>query len=535
MSGLEPTAPERIRPWVATQPSPPFVQRSESLLKTTARLVTGHLEIWTEEVRPLAPRPSLSACAHCCGETPEIHRMCLKTRGGQSRSAMARGEVVQWTCPGNVRLTAFPIAGPDQASGALVWLSPSPDQPSGLDQEAKRDFLIDLTGLLSDQVCLWREMSALSGELSSRYDELQMLYSIAGRLTGYDDLRLTLRHMLEQARVTLEADAALVTMQGRRLREVSLSPGRDKHEGDDKRVWHRFAQALPRILEQVGSRYYIGSAWDPALGPSPFPGPVQTLAVSVMRQGRRDGCLALVLFDPKKSFRSSDIRLLESLAEQVALAVSNAELFQDLQDFLMATVKSLVSAIEAKDSYTSGHSERVNLLSMLIGKKMGLCPSDMETLRWASILHDVGKIGMPETILLKPGKLSPAEFEIIKEHPERGHRLLAPIRQLQEAAISVRAHHEMFDGGGYPRGLAGGDIPLLARIISVADTFDALTSTRPYRNARTLEYALEEISRVRGSQLDPEIAGCFLEMAPFLREHRIMIGSGSETCSEKAA
>lgn len=538
----------------------PILERSESLLASTSRLLQGYLEIWTEDARPAGPCPSLGICQSCLRLAPGMVQACWKWRGNHGRTASHGGESVEWACPRRVRLLALPIPGPDQANGSLIWLDPSqaktpgdardrepvagtiamrslpaPKEAAAFDDGAKRAFLSDLARLLSDQVFFWREMQALSGELSTRCDELQMLYSIAGRLTSYDDLRQSLRQMLEQARLTLEADAAFLTMRERPLRDVVTHPDLPEPPGGYRRIWRRFAEALPRILDAADSRFYIGSAWDPALGPSPFPGPAQTLAVRVLRQGKRDGCLALVLFDPAKSFRSSDIRLLESLAEQISLAVSNAELFDDLQGFLMATVKSLVSAIEAKDSYTSGHSERVNLLSMLIGKKLDLPAAEMETLRWASILHDVGKIGMPETILQKPCKLTPQEFEIIKEHPDRGFSMLSPIRQLAEAARSVRAHHEMYNGNGYPCGLSGDSIPLLARIISIADTFDAMTSSRPYRNARTMEHAMSEIRRVRGSQLDPRLVDCFLELAPFLREHSIMINASTEMVTEEAA
>jgi HD-GYP domain-containing protein (c-di-GMP phosphodiesterase class II) len=172
---------------------------------------------------------------------------------------------------------------------------------------------------------------------------------------------------------------------------------------------------------------------------------------------------------------------------------------------------------------------------MLIGRELDLSPQDQETLRWASILHDVGKIGMPEGILQKPGRLTPEEFQVIKEHPDRGHRLLLPIGQLAQAAAIVRAHHETVDGKGYPLGLKGEEIPLLARIIAVADTFDALTSTRPYRTARPLDHALAEIRRVRGTQLDGSVVDGFLKLVPFLREHRVMIQAVSFPEREAAA
>ena len=142
---------------------------------------------------------------------------------------------------------------------------------------------------------------------------------------------------------------------------------------------------------------------------------------------------------------------------------------------------------------------------MLLGKTMGLSPDELEVLRWASILHDVGKIGMPESILKKPGRLTSEEYEIVKEHPDRGYKVLAPIRQLSAASLGVRCHHEMVDGRGYPLGLHGTEIPRVARIIAVADTYDALTSTRPYRLRRTPDQAWTVIQSVRGTQLDHEV------------------------------
>jgi HD-GYP domain-containing protein (c-di-GMP phosphodiesterase class II) len=242
-----------------------------------------------------------------------------------------------------------------------------------------------------------------------------------------------------------------------------------------------------------------------------------------LRHEASDGVLGLARLDPARAFQPPDALLLGSLAEQIRLAMNNAELFEDLRVFLMATVKSLVGAIEEKDPYTSGHSERVHLISMLIGRQLGLGAAEMETLRWASILHDVGKIGLPGAILQKPGRLTDEEFAVVREHPDRGYRLLRPIRQLAEAAVCIRAHHEQVDGSGYPRGLRGEAIPRLARIIAVADTFDALTSTRAYRTARTLDYSLEEIRRVRGTQLDTEAVDAFFRLESFLREHQVMI------------
>jgi HD-GYP domain-containing protein (c-di-GMP phosphodiesterase class II) len=183
-------------------------------------------------------------------------------------------------------------------------------------------------------------------------------------------------------------------------------------------------------------------------------------------------------------------------------------------ELLSETVRSLISAVDAKDAYTRGHSERVHLAACVLGAAMGLDVSSGSPLYWASLLHDVGKIGAPDHILKKPGKLTPDEYRIMQEHPHRGDEVLAPLTWLREARLGVRHHHERFDGTGYPDGIAGEAIPLIARIIAVADTFDAVVSRRSYRDARGSEHALQVLREAAGSQLDPAVVSAFLGCFP---------------------
>jgi len=201
------------------------------------------------------------------------------------------------------------------------------------------------------------------------------------------------------------------------------------------------------------------------------------------------------------------------MAEVISILLSNTELYYNLKTFLITVVKCLVSAIEAKDMYTRGHSERVNQISMLIADRMDLPQSFRENLNWASILHDIGKIGIPEKILTKQGRLNDEEYAEIKKHPERGYIILKPIQGFQASLDGVRFHQERYDGRGYPSGLKGKEIPLSARIIAVGDTYDAITSDRAYRKGRSHQEAVAEIKRVAGTQLDPDIVNVFLDVA----------------------
>ena len=182
---------------------------------------------------------------------------------------------------------------------------------------------------------------------------------------------------------------------------------------------------------------------------------------------------------------------------------------EESSGILEATVRSLIAAVDAKDPYTRGHSERVHTAAILVGNELDLDAVTRRDLYWASLLHDIGKIGAPDHILKKPGKLTAEEYRVMMEHPVSGDEVLKPIRWLEGARRGVRSHHERFDGQGYPDGLAGEEIPLVARIIAVADTFDAVTSRRSYRGERSVDAAIAVLEEAAGTQLDPAVVTAF--------------------------
>jgi putative nucleotidyltransferase with HDIG domain len=195
-----------------------------------------------------------------------------------------------------------------------------------------------------------------------------------------------------------------------------------------------------------------------------------------------------------------------------SMAVELRDQFEQLQGMSWATLETLARTIDANSPWTAGHSERVTRLSMVIGRQMMLGQDEIDRLHRGGLLHDVGKIGIPSAILDKPSALTPAELDLVREHPVVGARILEPIRAFKDVMGIVRHHHERYDGTGYPDRLAGDRIPLLARVAAVADVYDALVSDRPYRSGWSSERAVEHIARNSGRHFDPAVVRAFLAL-----------------------
>jgi len=229
----------------------------------------------------------------------------------------------------------------------------------------------------------------------------------------------------------------------------------------------------------------------------------------------KDNLLGVMLVYDKASrerFTMDDSHILMTIGAQMATAIENARLYAVLQDSTFQTVQALATSLEAKDNYTSGHSQRVTRYALMIAERLGIGEKELDNLRYASQLHDIGKIGITERILNKPGKLTAWEFDAIKDHPVIGERIINSLDFLDTVRKIIRHHHERWDGTGYPDGLAREDIPLLSRIMAVADSYDAMTTARPYRGALSPQEAVDELKRCADSQFDPRLVEVFLEI-----------------------
>ena len=210
-------------------------------------------------------------------------------------------------------------------------------------------------------------------------------------------------------------------------------------------------------------------------------------------------------------FTEDDVELFQLFSNQVAIALDNARLYEEIRETFFATAEALAEAIEKRDPYTGGHTKRVVSYCLVAAKYLNLTPEELEILKLSAILHDVGKIGVEDRILRKPGNLDDEEAKIMKMHPLLGAEIMRHIRQLKDLIPGMLHHHERPDGKGYPEGLKGMDIPIVARIISAADTYDAMTTNRPYRKGLSRQTAIDEIKKEAGTQFDKEVAEAFVK------------------------
>ncbi|HUJ23837.1 MAG TPA: HD domain-containing phosphohydrolase, partial [Bryobacteraceae bacterium] len=268
---------------------------------------------------------------------------------------------------------------------------------------------------------------------------------------------------------------------------------------DDAGVKELNAQALTFVLVVTGAAIILGYLF--AVGIST---PIRALAASTRAISRGEfhervpvrGAAEISELAQTFNNMAGDIETFIDRLKQAA--DQNHELF-------LGSIRMLAAAIDEKDPYTRGHSDRVARYSVLIGQQLGLSPEELDNLRISALLHDVGKIGVDDRVLKKPGALTAEEFEIMKQHPSKGANIMRPVAQLKDVLPGIELHHEHINGKGYPYGLKGDEIPLMARIIAVSDTLDAITTNRPYQSAMDTEAALEIIRKVAGTKFDQKV------------------------------
>jgi putative nucleotidyltransferase with HDIG domain len=245
----------------------------------------------------------------------------------------------------------------------------------------------------------------------------------------------------------------------------------------------------------------------------PLPPAVESyIAFPLKTPQKTIGVLNLVRVKDAAPFSHVDLEIINVLASQASISIDNVRLYYNIRDNYLKTIRAFALAVEAKDRYTHGHSENVMKYTVVLAKQLGLSDTEIENVKYAGLLHDIGKIGISEFILNKPSRLTPYEFDEIRKHPEVGAKIIADVPFLRPLVPLVLHHHEYFDGSGYPDGIGGEEIPFGARILSVADVFEAMTSNRPYRKALSPELAVQTLIAGKGKQFDPCMVDAFMDV-----------------------
>lgn len=441
-----------------------------------------------------------------------------------------------------VLLLAIPVAENDRrsivATAALVVRELEPDeQPSGaaallnLELHQARDWigrqqvwqpemLLRLAAAVQAQleaearaIHYEREVEKLSDHLASTYEEICLLHGVTQNLRISSDEEqlagLVLRWLLDCLPARGIAIQLLpVARQGQntykaRTHSELFTAGQCPLDNE------QFSRLMELLHLEAGCGPMVANRAVTKAADWQFPDVRQLIVVPMAEGDRVFGWLAVFNHARDGEFGSVEASLLNSLGAMLGIHGANRDLYRQQSEFLASVVRALTSAIDAKDPYTCGHSDRVARISVRLAKELGCTSELLHTLYMAGLLHDIGKIGINDAVLRKPGKLTDEEFEHIKQHPELGYRILADIQQFADVLPAVLHHHEQWDGRGYPLALAGEQIPFIARIVAVADAYDAMTSDRPYRRGMEVERVEQLFRAGAGQQWDAQVIDAY--------------------------
>ncbi|MDR3685545.1 MAG: GAF domain-containing protein [Coriobacteriia bacterium] len=367
--------------------------------------------------------------------------------------------------------------------------------------------------LLAPEISISLKTAELFEQRNQRVRELTALNRLASVLGQDIQLEALLRRALQQVIYVAGADGGSIMLydSASRILTIEAAEGLSDKVIADTQV--RLGEGISGWVAQHRKSLLLidgaGTAFDGELKEQ---GLKSALSVPLIAKDRMIGVLNIDRSSSATQFSQPNLSVVASFAGQLAMAIDNARVYSDLEGHFLGTITALAAAVDAKDPYTFGHSSGVTDHAIAIAEGLGLTEHETETLRKAAILHDIGKIGIDGSILNKPGPLDAGEREIMQQHPSIGANILGSLDFLEDVVPIVFYHHEHYDGHGYPAGMAGEDIPLGARIISVADAFNAMTSDRPYRSALGLEQAARELERNAGTQFDPRIVDVFLQI-----------------------
>lgn len=405
-------------------------------------------------------------------------------------------------------ILAAPLRTNNEAVGVIELINKSAGRPFTRDD---REVLEFLAGQLALDVAYAEFLSASLKEANRR--EMQM--ELANVLNSTLDQREVRKRAMEAATSLVDAEVGSLLLVNQKTQDLFFEVALGEKGERLKQIRLKMGEGIAGWVAQHNEPALVN---DVANDPRHFKkaGVItqfvtrNMICVPVRSKGRVIGVLQAINKKEGGLFTEEDLENFWTLSNQVAIALENANLYEELKETFLSTSEALAAAVEKKDPYTGGHIKRVVSYSMAIARHMNLKSLDVEKLKLAAVLHDIGKIGIKDSVLLKQGGLTPEEAALMRSHPLLGADILGHIEQMRDVSRIMRAHHEKWDGSGYPDGLKGEAIPIQARIISVADAFDAITTDRPYRKAADSRTAAEEICKYSGKEFDPSVVKAFI-------------------------
>lgn len=346
------------------------------------------------------------------------------------------------------------------------------------------------------------DIAQLYQKVTSQVEHLEALYQLGRILNSSLSLDEILPTALTQTLDLLQAKTASVMLLDEKGEELRIRLAHGLSQEIVERTTVRLGERVSGRVAATGEPVLIKGQEGDDLDSS--------LCVPLLANQQVLGVLNIRTKADGSDFTQQDLELAGQLANIAAAAIENASLHDELQALFLSTVSAMANSIDARDPYTKGHSERVTAYAVMIAEELKLHPDELERLRYAGLLHDIGKIRIRDHILHKPGRLTDAEFTEMMKHPQYGVEIMEPVKAFERILPAMLHHHERFDGRGYPHGLAGFDIPLSARILCVADCFDAMTSDRPYRKGMPVGEAVSELAKNKSTQFDPQLVEIFL-------------------------
>jgi len=351
-----------------------------------------------------------------------------------------------------------------------------------------------------------KNLEVINEGLRNSFEELTTLYRLVDIITESKTLERVLNSLMDMVTEIISCEGAMLFLVDEKNGEPDVALKRNISKKNEAKINLQMKQKVIEWTLKKGKTIAMPDIDEDANDTDK----ATFVLIPLIAHDKPVGLIDIISDTPEGDITTKDLSLLTILAKQAALAIENVKLYESMKKDQISIIRALSSTVDAKDHHTSGHSLKVSEYSQKIAESLGMSERDIENIKYAALLHDIGKIGIPDEIIKKPTRLTPEEFEIVRKHPVIGARIIKEIESLSPMVPIILHHHERFDGKGYPDGLKGEAIPIGARIVHAADAYDTMVSARAYKDMLPAELAVSELRKNAGTQFDPKVVETFI-------------------------